>query len=94
MVKEFVFDSELGDYAQNPEFQRPVLDDQGAEPAGLVAPDEFANEAMVGPELLPPDSFSVSAQIVRNNPDGSTTVDLVLEVSGALSAQYEVRVTR
>lgn len=80
---------------QTLEATQSTIDDEIRE----VSEEDFFFDIVPGgtaPEALhPPETFYVGSQTVRTNPDGSTVVDVVIQIDdGSDSAEYEVRVTK
>ena len=102
MVKAYVFNSESGSFVPNPEISSDQSDrlsqDSEIDAATLDEIDQDSEQddtpggTGVG-MLLPPDTFTIE-QTVKNNPDGSTTVDVVVVIQDEKNLQYEVRVSR
>lgn len=70
-------------------YDEPLQGDVGA---GEPAQDDYS-DLDISAGIQPPSSVMIVDQIFRKSPDGSTVVDLVLEVEDVPGAQeYEVRV--
>lgn len=97
MADIYIFDSEKGEYVLNPNIveaeTRRLL--QISNPEIIVDEDGIVDFGSMGSGIYPPNSFSIEQQ-VNNNPDGTTTVDIVVVIADAGSEfnQYEVRVSR
>ena len=106
MSKDFVFDSTTGNFVPSPKTMEEI-DESAPQSADDPVDTEFVplqedDEAFSynpggdsAEALRPPETFYVLDQTIRTAPDGSTVVDVVIEVEdGSNSTEYEVRVTK
>lgn len=98
MVSAYIFSSDPGSYVPNPELldNADKLSDLGETTALTVDElDQLYNDDTTGGGdlLYPPDTFTID-QVLRNNADGSTSIDIVVSIPDENDFQYEVRVSR
>lgn len=106
MSKDFVFDPTTGGFVPSP---RSMDEIDSSAPQIVEDPvdtefvpeqeDDDSFEQNPGGDsaetLHAPETFYVLSQTVRTNPDGSTVVDVIIEVDDDTdSTEYEVRVTK
>ncbi len=104
MSKDFVFDPASGNFVPAPKSMEDAAQSAPQVPDDPIS-TEFVSEQPLddafeqnpggdSSEVLgAPETFYVLAQKVRSNPDGSSVIDVIIEVEDSSdSTEYEVRV--